>query len=70
MTIYTCNGRHVIAVSIVFDKFLGCINFHGFFNSLQEPDVLFGVSDERRASLLMMNFSVNEINFAMDKLGM
>ncbi|XP_057476461.1 probable inactive DNA (cytosine-5)-methyltransferase DRM3 isoform X2 [Actinidia eriantha] len=35
----------------------------------EEPDVLYGVSDERRASLLMMNFSVNEINFAMDKLG-
>ncbi|XP_057471385.1 LOW QUALITY PROTEIN: probable inactive DNA (cytosine-5)-methyltransferase DRM3 [Actinidia eriantha] len=35
----------------------------------EEPDVLNEVSDERRASLLMMNFSVNEINFAMDKLG-
>ena len=44
--------------------------FSLIFNPLQEPDVLNEVSDEKRASLLMMNFSVNEINSAMDRLGM
>lgn len=29
-----------------------------------------GLHIEKRASLLMMNFSVNEVDFALDKLGM
>jgi hypothetical protein len=39
------------------------------FNLWQEPDVYNGVADDKRASLLMMNFSVNEVAFAIDKLG-
>lgn len=35
----------------------------------QEPDVHNGVEDDKRASLLMMKFSVNEVDFAIDKLG-
>lgn len=35
----------------------------------EEPDVYNGVADDKRASLLMMNFSVNEVAFAIDKLG-
>lgn len=38
-------------------------------NLLQEPDI-FGVDDDKRASLLRMNFSVKEVDFAMEKLGM
>ncbi|GMP57219.1 hypothetical protein CsSME_00021393 [Camellia sinensis var. sinensis] len=34
-----------------------------------EPDVFDVDNDDRRASLLMMNFSLDEVNFAMDKLG-
>lgn len=37
---------------------------------MQEPDILDGGNDDRRASLLMMNFSVDEVDFAMNKLGM
>lgn len=38
---------------------------------LQEPNVMDeGLHIEKRASLLMMNFSVNEVDFALDKLGM
>lgn len=40
------------------------------FNCWQEPDMASGVNDGKRASLLMMNFSVNEVEFAIDKLGM
>lgn len=29
-----------------------------------------GVHDGKRASLMMMNFSVDEVEFAIDKLGM
>jgi hypothetical protein len=39
------------------------------FNLWQEPDVHNGVNDDKRASLLMMKFSVNEVEFAIDKLG-
>lgn len=39
------------------------------FNLWQEPDVHNGFGDDKRASLLMMNFSVNEVAFAIDKLG-
>ncbi|XP_059448487.1 probable inactive DNA (cytosine-5)-methyltransferase DRM3 isoform X3 [Corylus avellana] len=35
----------------------------------EEPDVHNGVNDDKRASLLMMKFSVNEVEFAIDKLG-
>ncbi|KAF5950777.1 hypothetical protein HYC85_012770 [Camellia sinensis] len=35
----------------------------------EEPDVFDVDNDDRRASLLMMNFSLDEVNFAMDKLG-
>lgn len=28
-----------------------------------------GVGDDKRESLLMMKFSVNEVDFAIDKLG-
>lgn len=36
----------------------------------EEPDVMDeGLHIEKRASLLMMNFSVNEVDFALDKLG-
>ncbi|XP_075654480.1 putative inactive DNA (cytosine-5)-methyltransferase DRM3 isoform X2 [Castanea sativa] len=35
----------------------------------EEPDVHNGIGDDKRASLLMMNFSVNEVAFAIDKLG-
>ncbi|KAB1213788.1 hypothetical protein CJ030_MR5G021920 [Morella rubra] len=34
-----------------------------------EPDVQNEVHDDKRASLLMMKFSVNEVEFAIDKLG-
>ncbi|XP_043811169.1 probable inactive DNA (cytosine-5)-methyltransferase DRM3 isoform X5 [Manihot esculenta] len=34
----------------------------------KEPDI-FGVDDDKRASLLRMNFSVKEVDFAMEKLG-
>ncbi|PSR97859.1 Inactive DNA (cytosine-5)-methyltransferase DRM3 [Actinidia chinensis var. chinensis] len=52
------------------DRETGCSpSIVGHICLKEEPDVLNEVSDERRASLLMMNFSVNEINLAMDKLG-
>ncbi|XP_018833889.1 probable inactive DNA (cytosine-5)-methyltransferase DRM3 isoform X2 [Juglans regia] len=35
----------------------------------EEPDVYNGVGDDKRESLLMMKFSVNEVDFAIDKLG-
>ncbi|KAJ7955299.1 DNA (Cytosine-5)-methyltransferase DRM2 [Quillaja saponaria] len=35
----------------------------------EEPDELNEVADDKRASLLVMNFSVKEVEFAMDKLG-
>ncbi|PON93098.1 SAM-dependent methyltransferase DRM, partial [Trema orientale] len=35
----------------------------------EEPDIPYGVDDEKRASLLTMNFSLDEVNFAIDKLG-
>ena len=43
---------------------------HPFLNPLQEPEVLSEVIDNSRTSLLRMNFSPEEINFAIDKLGM
>lgn len=36
---------------------------------LQEVDDYYGSSDSKRASLLMMNFTVDEVDFAIDKLG-
>ncbi|TQE02759.1 hypothetical protein C1H46_011588 [Malus baccata] len=35
----------------------------------EEPDLPDGLNEEKRASLLMMNFSPNEVEFAIDKLG-
>ncbi|KAI3469230.1 hypothetical protein Pfo_025893 [Paulownia fortunei] len=35
----------------------------------EEPDVGSGVSDEKMALLLKMNFSLDEVGFAMDRLG-
>ncbi|KAM1066254.1 hypothetical protein ACFX1X_021959 [Malus domestica] len=35
----------------------------------EEPDLPDGLNEEKRASLLMMNFSLDEIEFAIDKLG-
>ncbi|KAL6952988.1 DNA (cytosine-5-)-methyltransferase [Sarracenia purpurea var. burkii] len=52
------------------DKDTSCsYNIAGHLCPKEEPDVINGVDDDRRASLLMMNFSPDEINFAMDKLG-
>ncbi|RZC04330.1 hypothetical protein D0Y65_018777 [Glycine soja] len=36
----------------------------------EEPDELSGVVDDTRGSLLMMNFSVEEVEFAIHKLGL
>ncbi|CAN6726673.1 unnamed protein product [Malus baccata var. baccata] len=35
----------------------------------EEPDLPDGLNEEKRATLLMMNFSPNEVEFAIDKLG-
>ncbi|KAH7842507.1 hypothetical protein Vadar_006135 [Vaccinium darrowii] len=52
------------------DKDTSCSpNIAGVICPKEEPEILDGVNDDRRASLLMMNFSVDEINFAMNKLG-
>lgn len=47
-----------------------CKWFSLIFNLWQEPDVSSGVNDDKRATLVMMKFSVDEVEFAMDKLGM
>lgn len=39
------------------------------FNLWQEPDAHNEVYDDKRASLLMMNFTVDDVAFAIDKLG-
>lgn len=39
-------------------------------NLWQEPDVSSGVKDEKKATLLMMNFSEDEVDYAINKLGM
>ncbi|KAL7252286.1 hypothetical protein ACSBR1_014018 [Camellia fascicularis] len=44
-------------------------NFAAQICPKEEPDVFDVDNDDRRASLLMMNFSLDEVNFAMDKLG-
>lgn len=44
-------------------------NFAADINLKEEPDVSSGVNSEKKASLLMMNFSVDEVEFAIDKLG-
>ncbi|XP_010672586.1 probable inactive DNA (cytosine-5)-methyltransferase DRM3 isoform X2 [Beta vulgaris subsp. vulgaris] len=36
---------------------------------IREPDVVLDLDDDKRASLLMMNFPVAEVDFAIDKLG-
>lgn len=36
---------------------------------MQEPDITDSFDDSKIASLLSMNFSLEEVNFAMDKLG-
>ncbi|XP_062108879.1 probable inactive DNA (cytosine-5)-methyltransferase DRM3 [Humulus lupulus] len=40
-----------------------------FFQPKEEPDLPIGVAEEKTASLLMMKFSVDEVKFAMNKLG-
>ncbi|KAL8100477.1 putative inactive DNA (cytosine-5)-methyltransferase DRM3 [Apium graveolens] len=35
----------------------------------EEPDILSGVKDEKKAALLMMNFSEDEVDYAINKLG-
>ncbi|XP_037491846.1 probable inactive DNA (cytosine-5)-methyltransferase DRM3 isoform X3 [Jatropha curcas] len=39
-----------------------------FVEPKEEPD-LSGIYDDKRSSLLKMNFSVEEVDFAMEKLG-
>ncbi|KAL7210690.1 hypothetical protein ACSBR1_032115 [Camellia fascicularis] len=52
------------------DKDTSCSpNIAGAMCTKEETDIHNAVNDDRRASLLMMNFSLDEINFAMDKLG-
>lgn len=43
--------------------------FSAGFHPKEEPDVSSGVNDDKRATLVMMKFSVDEVEFAMDKLG-
>lgn len=43
------------------------ISMHGHLK--EEPDILSGVKDEKKATLLMMNFSEDEVDYAMNKLG-
>ncbi|PIN19455.1 DNA (cytosine-5-)-methyltransferase [Handroanthus impetiginosus] len=43
--------------------------FEGEFVLKEEPDVGNGVSDEKISSLLKMNFTQDEVRFAMDRLG-
>ncbi|GMP76174.1 hypothetical protein CsSME_00032962 [Camellia sinensis var. sinensis] len=52
------------------DKDTSCSpNIAGEMCPKEETDIHNAVNDDRRASLLMMNFSLDEINFAMEKLG-
>ncbi|KAE9455029.1 hypothetical protein C3L33_13041, partial [Rhododendron williamsianum] len=52
------------------DKDTSCSpNIAGVICPKEEPDILDGGNDDRRASLLMMNFSVDKVDFAMNKLG-
>nr|QCU71288.1 domain rearranged methyltransferase [Paeonia suffruticosa] len=44
-------------------------NVSAHIHPKEESDISTGVHDDKRAFLLSMNFSVNEVNFAMDKLG-
>ncbi|KNA11152.1 hypothetical protein SOVF_137920 isoform A [Spinacia oleracea] len=51
------------------DKDVEDITPSAHFNLKQEPDVLEDLDDDKRASLLMMNFPVAEVDFAISKLG-
>ncbi|KAA8527972.1 hypothetical protein F0562_035159 [Nyssa sinensis] len=52
------------------DKDTSCShNVATYIHPKEEPDVLDGVNDDKKASLLMMSFSLEEVEFAMDKLG-
>uniref|UniRef100_A0A5B6YUN5 Putative DNA (Cytosine-5)-methyltransferase DRM2 isoform X2 n=1 Tax=Davidia involucrata TaxID=16924 RepID=A0A5B6YUN5_DAVIN len=52
------------------DKDTSCShNFATRIHPKEEPDVLDGVNDDKKASLLMMSFSLEEVEFAMDELG-
>lgn len=46
-----------------------CTWLGSIFYFWQEPDLADGLDEGKRASLLMMNFSPNEVEFAIDKLG-
>ncbi|KAK1385523.1 putative inactive DNA (Cytosine-5)-methyltransferase DRM3 [Heracleum sosnowskyi] len=43
------------------------ISMHG--HPKEEPDISSGVKDEKKATLLMMNFSEDEVDYAINKLG-
>lgn len=71
--VFCGNGSRYIHSLSVFVKFLNCLSYLRFGlipKPMQEPDILDGGNDDRRASLLMMNFSVDKVDFAMNKLGM
>ncbi|XP_057993235.1 probable inactive DNA (cytosine-5)-methyltransferase DRM3 isoform X1 [Hevea brasiliensis] len=53
--------------SLFDDKDASSPKYFTFVQPKEEPDV-FGVDDDKRASLLRMNFSVEEVDFAMEKL--
>ncbi|XP_017975645.1 PREDICTED: DNA (cytosine-5)-methyltransferase DRM2 [Theobroma cacao] len=46
-----------------------CPESSTYIQPKEEPDVFDEVHVDKRASLLMMSFSVNEVDFALDKLG-
>ncbi|KAK6265217.1 hypothetical protein QUC31_016054 [Theobroma cacao] len=46
-----------------------CPESSTYIQPKEEPDVFDEVHVDKRASLLMMSFSVNEVEFALDKLG-
>ena len=54
---------------LIFNIFCTVYTF-GLSFSFQEPDVFDEDLVDKRASLLMMHFSVNEVEFALEKLGM
>lgn len=56
----------ILELRRIMRKCLGCL--HLFL--LQEPDPCIGVCDDKRVSLLAMSFSLNEVEFAIGKLGM
>lgn len=51
------------------DVLFVCMMLSLLCNFWQEPDLPDGLEDEKKASLLMMNFSRDEVEFAMNRLG-